>query len=237
VAVKTCRGQCSVHMPVNTPRKCGGHKSSKSRAHNALIGNSSPLSNSTRYTVNLHTPCTTSFTASSKILIPLAKSSEEMLSGGMNRTVSYTDVVSRSMPFSRHRFDIFEAKFALASFLTAGSNVECDGEANSTAIIRPCPRTSRMCCPTVGSAFSALNAFNSSTDLNISKSFSLALGSEKYRPHLALTLSRIFSSLNASATAMAAAHDTAFPAYVPPYVTSLESRSGDEVVSVPSSRA
>jgi hypothetical protein len=44
-----------------------------------------------------------------------------------------------------------------------------------------------------------------------------AVISEKYRLYLALTLSRIFSSLNASATAMAAAHATAFPAYVPPY--------------------
>ena len=43
-----------------------------------------------------------------------------------------------------------------------------------------------------------------------------AVSSEKYWLHLALTLSRIFSSLNASATATAAAHATAFPAYVPP---------------------
>jgi hypothetical protein len=195
-------------MLANTPTKCGRRHCT----HSSIFGNSYPL---------YIGPCTTSSTASLKMLIPLAKSSDEMFNGGMNRTVSYTDVVSRSMPFSRHRFDIFEAKFALASFLTAGSNVECDGEANSTATISPCPRTSRMCCPTVGSVFSVLNALNSSTDLNISKSFKPAPGSEKYRPHLALTLSRIFSSLNASATAIAAAHDTAFPAYVPPYVDVL----------------
>ena len=141
------------------------------------------------------------------------------------------------MPFSRHRFDTFMAKFDVVSFFITGSNVECEGEANSTATISPRPRTSRMCCPTAESAFSAFNARNSSADLNISKCFRTGVSSEKYKLYLALTLSRIFSSLNASATAMAAAHDTAFPAYVPPYVTHLKPRSGDEIVSLPSFQA
>jgi hypothetical protein len=50
--------------------------------------------------------------------------------------------------------------------------------------------------------------------------FKIGLEREK-RAHRALTLSRTFSSLNASTTATAAAHDTAFPAYVPPYDVGL----------------
>ena len=161
------------------------HAQSKSRVLHALIGNFSTLSLLHTYSTRplapspftsirilqwaLHRSWTTSSTASLKMPIPLARSLDEMFSGGMNRIVSYTDVVSRSIPFSRHRFATFEARFAGVSFLTAGSYVECEGEANSTATIRPSPRTSRICCPTVESAFSAFNAWNSSADLNTGK--------------------------------------------------------------------
>ena len=56
-------------------------------------------------------------------------------------------------------------------------------------------------------------------------------------PHRALTLSRTFSSLKASATATAAAQDTAFPAYVPPYSLHLDTQSDDGAASLPSFRA
>ena len=62
-----------------------------------------------------------------------------------------------------------------------------------------CPRTSTMCCPTVESVFGAFNSWNRSVDLN-TRAFEPAISSEKYKPHIALTLSRIFSS-NAFATA------------------------------------
>ena len=105
----------------------------------------------------------------------------------------------------------------------AKSNVEHKAAANSTATIMSCPRTSTMCCPTVESVFGAFNSWNRSVDLN-TRAFEPAISSEKYKPHIALTLSRIFSS-NAFATATAVAHVTAFLAYVPPYVTLLGSRS------------
>jgi len=40
-----------------------------------------------------------------------------------------------------------------------------EGEANSIAIIRPCPHMLRMCCLIDGLAFRAFNAFKSSLDL------------------------------------------------------------------------
>jgi len=113
-----------------------------------------------------HASSTTSFTASSKISIPFARSAREIFNGGMNRTVSYPDVGSKRRPFSIQRLTnlIFIGKLVGVPF-TAGSKVGCEGEANSTAIIKPCPRMSRMCGPAVESAFSAFKALNSSADL------------------------------------------------------------------------
>jgi len=119
----------------------------------------------TKVFVISHASLTISFTDSAKMSIPVARSFPKVFNGGINRTVSYTDVVSRRRPFSRQRLDNFIAKFAGVPFFTAGSNVEREGEANSIAIIKPCPRMSRMCCPIDGSAFRAFNAFKSSPDL------------------------------------------------------------------------
>ena len=149
--------------------------------------------------------------------IPFARSAREIFNGGMNRTVSYPEVGSKRSPFSIQRLTnlIFIGKLVGVPF-TGGSRVGCEGEANSTAIIKPCPRMSRMCGPTVESAFSAFKVLNSSVDLKNRTWLRIHDQFGKIQTHRALTFSRIFSSLNASATAMAAAHDTAFPEYVPP---------------------
>jgi len=162
-----------------------------------------------------HASSTTSFTASLKMSIPFARSTLEIFNGSMNRTVSYPDVGSKRRPFPIQRLInlIFIGKLVDVPF-TVGSKVGCEGGANSTAIIKPCPRMSRMCGPTVESAFSAFKALNSSADLKNWLRIHGHFGG--IQTHRALTFSRIFSSLNVSATAMAAAHDTAFPEYVPP---------------------
>lgn len=113
---------------------------------------------------------TTSFTDSANIWQPFCKSPCEIFRGGMNRMDSYIEVVRIRRPFSMHRFATRLARFFGADRTSAGSAGEYDGDANSTATIKPCPRISTIMPPTSGSSRRLCNDNKSSLELEIVRS-------------------------------------------------------------------
>jgi hypothetical protein len=114
----------------------------------------------------VHYPSLTiSSTASLNISQPFFKSPWVMLSGGMNRMTSYTDVVRRSMPFSMHRLVMRLAMAFGADKLRTGSWRDWVGDANSIDTISPWPRMSSTYGPTAGFWRSSFKNTKSSLDL------------------------------------------------------------------------
>jgi hypothetical protein len=106
------------------------------------------LSTLQRVSPHSQTSLTTSMTAWLKIARPAARSSLEILRGGMNLITSKTEVESKRRPLSAHNLDTFDATPRGGSFPLdeCGLNAGCrpSSHANSTATMRPCPRTSTM---------------------------------------------------------------------------------------------
>eukprot|EP00013_Stygamoeba_regulata_P019754 CAMPEP_0177658754 /NCGR_PEP_ID=MMETSP0447-20121125/17024_1 /TAXON_ID=0 /ORGANISM="Stygamoeba regulata, Strain BSH-02190019" /LENGTH=182 /DNA_ID=CAMNT_0019163471 /DNA_START=13 /DNA_END=558 /DNA_ORIENTATION=- len=123
---------------------------------------------------------------------PVSMSSCEMVSGGMKRSVSNTDVVSTSMPSSKHALDTADAVPA--------------GASNSMPTIKPRPRMSLI--------------------LNSGCCACMARRAEKSCADRFATLSNTRSSLKTSTTALAAAHATALPEYVPPWAAACQTAQG-----------
>jgi hypothetical protein len=78
---------------------------------------------------------------------------------------SYKEVVRIKSPFSMQRFVTRLARFFGADETSAGSVGEYNGDANSTAIIRPWPRISTIMLPTSGSSRRDFNDVKSSLEL------------------------------------------------------------------------
>ena len=80
---------------------------------------------------------------------------------------SYIEVVRIRSPFSMQRFATRLAMFFGADETSVGSVGEYDGEANSTATIKPWPRISTIMLPTSGSSRRPFKDDKSSLELEI----------------------------------------------------------------------